>query len=99
MPTQIYNKEIHFKIREQSWCMDAQLVQSACNLTAITRSFAEILIEMRGLGMDEKATRQHPAVVLFINKMADMIDCPMQSSEFLWDCFTKCRQIGGSVEP
>lgn len=98
MSNQIYNATIHKEIREQAWCLNANLVQSACNLTAVARSLAEMLSEMRQLGMDEKATRQHPAVVLFLNKMVDLIDCPMGPSDFVWKCFEECRRKGGEVE-
>lgn len=98
MAVQVYKKEIHIEIREQSWCQNAQLVQSACNIAGVVRSLREMLVEMTELGFDEKAKRQHPATVLFLNKLTDMIDCPMHTSEFMWKCFEECRKRGGVVE-
>ena len=62
---------------EVNWAKDAIEVQDASNLVGVVNSFIEMLRVMRiGFMMDEKEVRNHPAVILFSDKIADMTNRP-----------------------
>lgn len=55
----------------------ALLVQDACNLRAVVRSFAEVIQGLSGLGTDEVAA--HPIVVMYASKVASLTACDSPS--------------------
>ena len=61
-------------------CRDALLVQSACNLTAILRSFHEAALWLHESTQSTDAVCQHPAMKLFADKVASLTG--MQEATF-----------------
>lgn len=53
------------------WALD---VQDACNIGGVTLSFHALVVRLRHLNLDYKT---HPAAVLFLDKIEDLMGRPL----------------------
>lgn len=70
---------------EARWCQDALQVQNASNSSGIAHSLQKIFTEMCDYDIPTRSRNTHPAVKLFINKLADLsgmvCDYPLDAEE------------------
>ena len=57
---------------ESDWMCQAIYIQDACNLCAVAQSFAEMCLDLHRAGITGDSLREHPAVILFVNKIESM---------------------------
>jgi len=57
-------------------CQDAILVQDACNLSGVAHSLAEMCSFLWKQGLETEAIKKHPAVILVVDKMNDLVGRP-----------------------
>jgi hypothetical protein len=73
---------------------DALLVQDACNLSGVVRSWAEymetIWAEARAKGLGTDYVNTHPVNVLFASKVASLTRC--ESPLVYSDAYAACRK-------
>lgn len=54
------------------WCQDALAVQDASNPSGVSRSLHELCCDMHKAGIGTSAICDHPAIQLFVAKLADL---------------------------
>ena len=54
------------------WCQDALAVQDASNPSGVSHSLHELCCDMHQAGLSTSAICDHPAVQLFVAKLADI---------------------------
>jgi len=62
---------------EEKVIREALAVQDACNLVAVAITFANVVQALSSSGLDTMQVREHPASVLFADKIASL--CGVQS--------------------
>lgn len=81
---------------EKDICKDALQVQDASNIHGVLHSMWEISIELRDLGEDPRA---HPAMLLFLDKLDDMLyrpfGFPKCQGELYSNAYQYCKQKSG----
>lgn len=82
----------------QQAAKDAILVQDACNLSGVARSFVEVIDTVKNLGLRGEEVNLHPIVVMFANKIADMT-----GNGGSFDAFSKayaaCKELAAGNQP
>lgn len=81
---------------EADCCRDALQVQDACNIGGVSHSYHEVLVSLRNAkGWDVKLG-SHPAVVLFQDKLDDMLgrDASLRAgTDAYTKAFVECTKI------
>ena len=82
---------------ESDCCKAALAVQDACNVMGVMYDYREMVIYLchQGYGFSGKSLRDHPAVILFHDKMEDLMRVPLSERNFekYSDAYEKCKRI------
>lgn len=87
---------------EYGCCQSALDVQDACNIGGVSNSFHIVLISLREKYGWEYPLGQHPAVVLFHDKLEDMLRLDYEqraSFESFSKAYDECERIVGHKQP
>lgn len=82
----------------QHMAQSALDVQSACNLSGVVRSFAEIVHEMRTeYNMDTPTCNHHPVCILFAEQIAHLTTGRMIQGDAYSDAYKKCELLAKGI--
>jgi hypothetical protein len=88
--------EINNNLTEKEICQMALDVQNACNVNGVIRSYWEIMANLRRITgyADQRDLYKHCAVILFDDKIADLIGKPMSLRAFedYGKAYTECQK-------
>lgn len=66
-------------------------VQTACNLSGVARSFAEIMAQLRAAGLDTRAANTHPIARLFAEQIWHLTGAG--SGDSYSQAYAACEQL------
>jgi hypothetical protein len=73
-------------------------VQSACNLSGVARSFAEITAFLRESGLDTPTTNTHPICRLFAEQISHLTHAGMGDAESYSRAYDACKVLADVIE-
>jgi hypothetical protein len=77
------------ELTEKEICNQAIMVQDACNISGVLNSYYEIVCNLRKIkGYEPINWNRHPAVLLFQDKVDDMLYRPMEERKYMFDHYT-----------
>jgi hypothetical protein len=74
-------------------------VQSACNLSGVVRSFAEVTMALRKAGIHTESCNQHPVSQLFAAHIIDLTRMGIADHEAYHRAYTECKRMASEPDP
>ena len=82
---------------EKKICEDALLVQDACNIGGVLNAYHGIVCRLRELKGWDYPLYSHPAVVLFHDKLEDMLRVPLdERTKDYSKAYSGCKEVIGN---
>lgn len=79
---------------EKKICEDAIAVQDACNISGVLNSYWGIVCRLRELKGYDYPLYSHPAVILFHDKLEDMMRVPFdERTKDYSAAYTACKEM------
>lgn len=78
---------------------DALMVQDACNLRGISKSYAKmiedlvIVLKELNLPYDTMSIRRHPINILWASKICDLAELEIKENNQIEDAYNFCRNV------
>jgi len=83
---------------EKRICEIAVQVQDACNIAGVLHSYWDIVCRIRELHGWEYQLYSHPAVILFHDKLEDMLGVPVaERTHDYYSAYSRCKDIAGGM--
>lgn len=71
-------------------------VQTACNLSGVARSFADVMSQLRAAGLDTPTANRHPIARLFAEQISHLTGAGIGDLDSYSQAYAACEQLARS---
>jgi hypothetical protein len=82
---------------EKDICTLCYDIQDACNFMPVVNELSRTLQDLKTAGIEHNKLNAHPAVIILIDKINDMMYRPDLTK--VMDSFTYCREMKNKIAP
>jgi len=83
---------------EKDICTLCYDIQDACNFVPVCRELIIAIDDLKSIGIAHEAIPKHPAVIIMVDKINDMIGRPKMGSDRILNAFKYCREMKESKD-